>query len=458
MGKWSAVAQQTAVTARSGWGGPHMARPSTSRCIRVGSVAVAVLLSVLGSVTHAAAGTLPDPDPDPTGSNPSRTWTAADDLNTLLDGLTSSLSQAMEPYGQLFTGVEITDDGNIIADVGPNGLNGQLQQVVNDLHLDFAGVSLTWRSVANPIGTLETAQDQVSSDIDSWQAQRVDIQSWGPDISTGLLNIELGNYTDSAAAQLTAAYGSNLVEVAPAHTNGMPTQFAMNRYNDSLPWWGSDELGDYPGRTYGHADCTAGAGLHDASGTYYVTTAGHCGAAGHVFYNGQTRLGSILRRSYAQRGPTDAALIKVTSGFYVYDGFHIDPPQPGEYSDYAHYSRVIGAKTTAVAKGTLVCYDGANSGQMCDAKVVNPSRCQLFDGGTPYAHTACGLVETYRVYAAAQPGDSGGPVYQGRSATTVVIFGQIVGGDEWHYDYYTPERAVLAAFSSIYPGLTVNRG
>ncbi|MDQ1658054.1 MAG: hypothetical protein QOD41_3137 [Cryptosporangiaceae bacterium] len=163
------------------------------------------------------------------------------------------------------------------------------------------------------------------------------------------------------------------------------------------------------------AGCSSGVTLVRA-GVRHMVTAGHCYSTGTNVYSGQFYFGLVNIRHFPNPdlelingNPGTSGQGAQSYGAYVYT----DPSAPG-------VAAVATRWTTPV--GGYVCTDGSYSQERCGARVATTTASFCDSDGC-----------TYNLARAQQPGklvaqlgDSGGPVYQKPTATTVAFQGIIV--------------------------------
>lgn len=296
----------------------------------------------------------------------------------------------------------------------------------------LSGIPLNFITVPNSLQVLDSVSDQIKRDFTGWAARGIDIVQWGPGATDDKIDVMVDDLTSSAANELTAAYGNSLIAAKPSPYPSRPEEYS-GRYDNSPPWNGGIAI-NLSHNTSGQppAHCTTGANATSSTGRKYLITAGHCAAVGDRFYNHNTLLGTVTKRTYVQNGEADAEMIPVPSAAgaagLIYDGYDLFG------GDYTHASLVTAVRTARDAIGDGVCYDGANSGQLCGAEVTKVNQCVEFSSG----HVTCDLTQTSRVLPAATGGDSGSPVFTGTGDRTVTIRGQLVGGSG-NIDFYCRE-------------------
>lgn len=222
--------------------------------------------------------------------------------------------------------------------------------------------------------------------------------------------------TDLPGLSVARARLADLVEVRPA-------TIAFHRRDDIGPYWGG------AGVTSGGAICTTGYALENASGTRFLTTAGHCFPEGATVLteSGANTVGVVSNRllsplnveliggqSYAGRvytgGVNSATSLPVVGAGSAVVG----------YTDYCHSGRTTGEQCghTAVSITGQICTQFG-----CQAPVI------VFTGGTLPAG-----------------GDAGSPFYA-KNATSVWIRGHTIAGSGTT-SYATRWQDVQAAYAA----------
>ncbi|MER5700443.1 cellulose binding domain-containing protein [Micromonospora sp. NPDC002296] len=173
-----------------------------------------------------------------------------------------------------------------------------------------------------------------------------------------------------------------------------------SREDDAAPWSGGARIWNDSG-----AGCTVGFGVREvAAGTNHLLSAGHCGAIGAQWSDGQ---GEPIGVQTHKNADHDTMLIGTPSaGGWIY---------VGGSNDYAR-ARVVG--WTEVFPGQILCQSGATS-----AGVIGGPICDL---EVQFHYTDReDLVEATQLDGdeSARSGDSGGPVYAVNADGTVLAAG-----------------------------------
>jgi hypothetical protein len=197
-------------------------------------------------------------------------------------------------------------------------------------------------------------------------------------------------------ARLLGRYPAQMIEVSHMVVH------AMGRTNDSAPWNGANKM---VGPNYGVSSqiCTVGFGAHiDVSGgSRFLLSAGHCGD--RDWYNTDTVTGDF---SYARwLGHSAAVYTPIQSGR--------DNQKILAYSSRLFWKGANGAETRQYvassawsAEGTLVCHEGAMSGEQCGVVTASNLPAYIFaDEQSGWLTNGIKIVN-----CPAQDGDSGAPV------------------------------------------------
>ncbi len=149
--------------------------------------------------------------------------------------------------------------------------------------------------------------------------------------------------------------------------------------------------------------CTVGFGVVERrTGQRRLLTAGHCGAVGSPWYNGD---GEYIGNAVARHPAADALVVAADGSGKVWHGAVTE--NLDGVDEVAR--RVSGSRSPVV--GQYVCASGAVSGTHCGLKVTKVG-VVLTIGGVKVPHQV--EAEQTAREAAAGNGDSGGPVYSGR--------------------------------------------
>jgi hypothetical protein len=224
------------------------------------------------------------------------------------------------------------------------------------------------------------------------------------DQNTGKLVVETAAANTSLTRTLDDQYGPAVTVVPHAVSRAVRTA-------DDAPHYGGARLHL---QNYS-AGCSSGVTLVRA-GVRHMITAGHCYQPGTNVYSGQFYFGLVNVRHFPNPdlelingNPGTSGQGTQSYGSYVYT----DPSVPGTAAVATRWSTPVGG---------YVCTDGSYSQERCGARVATTSASFCDSDGC-----------TYNLARAQQPGklvaqlgDSGGPVYQKPTATTVAFQGIIV--------------------------------
>lgn len=259
------------------------------------------------------------------------------------------------------------------------------------------------------------------------------------------------DYILRAQQVLNTRYGSGRFAVA-AQTAPVGT-VSGDRYNDSPPWWGGEQIFD-PMSSEG---CSDGFAVLDPNGDEAMMTADHCGPLySYEFisswqYTGgcygpcqEEEVGQITWEwgpdgsntcEWSELGCSDFATIQ-TQG--ITGGVQADVYNGGPGSSVNTGLPVLG--DTFPGNGTEMTFDGAVSGQQADELVENNWTCQDLSGysvGYAGVDMICGVgvIENGSngsSVSACAPGDSGGPTYVREDGGTVAA-GIVLGEGTYNY-------------------------
>lgn len=342
------------------------------------------------------------------------------------------ISGIAERYPASFAGVEDRNDSFVIHTVAPDS---EMRQALLSAPT-LQGVPMEFAPASRTYADMENLSDQIAGASDELASEGIQLVQWGPNVVTNTVDVHLAQYSPEAAQRIVDQFGEG-VTVAQ-ESQEQPDEQA-DRYNDSSPFWGGDALEKVanplqPWKAY----CTTGANVVGPNGGQFMITAGHCFANGDPVYMAGRRIGTVSQKAYAQGGKVDAELINVSSvGSYIWTN-------NASQGDGASFTYVSHYKTTIDQSGEYVCFDGANTREVCGVKVDKTGQCVTFTSG----HTTCGLTSTQPLSVApSRGGDSGGPVYHYVNGQ-LVIHGMIVGGTST-VSYFEPETHVLGHYSGF---------
>jgi hypothetical protein len=268
--------------------------------------------------------------------------------------------------------------------------------------------------VAHSWGELEGLTHRIAGDANMWQSHGVTLVKWGPDIATNRVEISVQGYTLAIAQELKSRYGSDRVGVVPYNAINLP-QRAVNRYYDFPPFFGGDRIWPNNNRANG---CTSGFAIQGNGGAeaIFSTTAGHC--YGSRIYTNDTKnyeMGGVAT-NYFQADPNKDL-----------ETFGCDCVGDVWWGDNVYHTVVGNCGTCGV--GARITFDGATTGEVPDAEVVQTGICVTFSDGlrTCNLRDAIKEVSPGVFQVVCQGGDSGGPVYLRSSNDDIYAAGVIVG-------------------------------
>lgn len=238
-------------------------RRSRSRLGFVAASSVIVVTALAFSATSASA------DTSPTNFTNDQEANAA----AAAAGETITSELASDPT---FAGAEITPDGLVVSVVGTPSVKlvnslAAARSVAARSAVTTEGaaidVPVTTRTVRYSQEDLDAATAQIDADFYTWQAQGVDLTSWGGDTESNQVEVVLENYTPEAAAAIEAAYGP-IVSVSPESGTGL----ASSRTADGpSTWHGGAKI------TYIESCSSWFPATRTSDSKPVLLTAGHCG-------------------------------------------------------------------------------------------------------------------------------------------------------------------------------------
>jgi hypothetical protein len=281
---------------------------------------------------------------------------------------------------------------------------------------EFAGYRLRFANAVRPLASLLEARKELHASA----LMKDHVSDW-IDPEMGRLVVQVLS-SESMARTKAASFGDlTTVSVTP---NGRGARLS-SRIADSEPYSGAIRITPQPGYTW----CTAGFTVMGTA--IQQLTAGHCGETYFPFYNNGVWIGEVKAYKFDQNG-YDAARYALKS-----------------YQGRVYIGGALGAGTQtmpihswiASAVGDAPCWGGSQSGQICtEVTVTVPDTCHTFGDGI----TTCHLVRADGLNPVITWGDSGGPIYRYRTATTLYAMGTIVGatqvGSTWQHFYHPVSR------------------
>ena len=277
------------------------------------------------------------------------------------------------------------------------------------------GVEAASRSQA----TLERLTGQILTDQSQWKSKGVVLSSWGPDIVSNTVKVNLANYSVAAAKALASTYGT-----AVTVSGGDLVAGASSREADFAPWFGGSHL--YNGSN--GAPCTSWfPATRNSDGKSVMLTAGHCGNG--TWYQNGNLFGTTSSLTYV--GRDDSQVIPVTSN------------SARIFSDPTSTTRTVAGVALSDPIGTLVCTEGYVDKEVCSVRIDAIGQTVTWTGD---GHTTTGLVAAHQTAGklAFSGGDSGGPVGATSGSTSIYAYGMLVGRvlANPSIGWYVPARVV----------------
>lgn len=385
------------------------ANASRRRRLLTGAVAAAVCLSAAAVNANDATAHTAAP---PTITVPSYT----DQLGSILD--------AFDRLAWVGTTLLPNLYGGLVTDRADNSATIYVTDTSAPLLADFAlvapDVHLTFLSTPNSLSTLESAVSVLNSAWPNLIDAGVPLESFFPDITSGQLDIKIGDQTEASRQAVAALIPNGVANFTYQDPATLPIMTTTRR-NDTSPYNGGDAIGTQANQ----ASCTLGPGVLQ-NGEKYSLTAGHCypSGAGNV-YNGNNNIGRAQSSGYEKTSPHhwyghDSAFLTAPGSRLIFNG------------EIGSSSTLEVGGWTAPKVGDGVCNSGAFSGRVCNITVQSTGGSQTFveigsDNTKTYYHAdhlAYGTSNNGGI--ANESGDSGGPVYQ-KPGTQALYSGTVTG-------------------------------
>jgi len=267
------------------------------------------------------------------------------------------------------------------------------------------------------------------------------LSGWEIDVEENVVAVNVTAITPDLRDAARRAFGATveLRLVADLNSN-------YSRSNDYAPWYGGIPVqGTFPNAIYA-SDlelCTAGFPVSEPGGAITgLLTAGHCFGQGAAIRQPSDNewVGGILAREKTNNG-LDWALIGfgTSYGSRVWitesSSLRINNPQSAS-----------GVAMLAAQVGTIVCFNGARTGEKCNARISSMNSCQATDQFT----VTCKLITVKSTDGnrIAQRGDSGGPVYRKMSNLMlpegIIVAGNGAGTTVFYHSIKTVLKAIEA--------------
>lgn len=244
-----------------------------------------------------------------------------------------------------------------------------------------------------------------------------------PGISTVALARDAGGLSVEVSAETLAKSGPSVLIALYGKVSSLPVTVKVGaapkpttRQNDSDPWYGGGMIRDSNTSNF----CSVAFAAVTSSDAGRLLSARHCDPSGNVAWrDGHGDPLTLGGSSVSVQGVNDTMLIDPIGGTgpYVHGG-----PWDATSSNSRYHLKVVASGRAFV--GQSACTSGANSGEHCGL-IVQDDVVFDCDGVNCYGFRATkdaiGTVATVG-------GDSGGPVYQQKSGSTVGARGVIYGG------------------------------
>ncbi len=363
------------------------------RRARTRGLAVAVVYLIIMGVTDLARAGEPSPSLSPARS-------AAPDVDQQLDSFSLEFRAAVEA-SSVFTGMSVNHAARSIDLYVTNATDASIRRAIATAHFPVV-VHGTLESER----TLLARTASISAVIDALRAKGVDVIRYGPDFTTGRVEVVVLGLTTKSAVAIRQAVGSEVILTNESNAEVRATP--SGRSDDYSPWYGADFVTD----NSRDGTCTTGFSVHATNGYDYNMTAGHCFPIGNIAqvgaantlsgepYGTHTPMGTITGGSYGSstNGYLDVEFIKLVSGS--------NSPYVWASNSTTHPVR----STVRVSPGNTVCADGAYDGERCGrVDSTGYLQCQIYSDGKK----ACSTIQASSTdgLPLIGDGDSGGPVY-----------------------------------------------
>ncbi len=263
-----------------------------------------------------------------------------------------------------------------------------------------SGVTVTFAATRKSMASQLALQQTILTAAPGLRTAGIDINSVGPDLTTGLVGIGVGNPTASAVGRLNSMFGADNVSVH--QQNPVAATSSYNRASFPGPAWtgGIGLLGS------NSSTCTAGFSILIGS-TSYLLTAAHC------LSNGSTAANAMLTSltSTTGSGATVGTITGQDLTDHSMDIELIAAQGNGTFlsggTPYAPNVGVWGYENSAV--GRTVHNNGAYSGNVLSV-IQAIDQCQYVT--EPVGRYICALAHSTSSTnsVANRGGDSGGPI------------------------------------------------
>ena len=276
-----------------------------------------------------------------------------------------------------------------------------------------------------------------------------EVSMYGADTASNTVHVGVKRVTPALEAAARSTYGADVQLVA------MPRFALTDRLTDSKPYYNGDSIIDDGNLTI---SCTSGFEYVSASYSIpQLLTAGHC--LNHYLYHGTWDQGYYYAQGKAKiSGQIGFAgwRLPADGGYESGDDAGLITAPAGTLDDHiwTNYGLYKPTGLGSNNAGTLLCTDGAVTGENCSGKVIygNANVCVLYDTNKNCVqwdwNTAIAVSTNNTTLC--RNGDSGGPVISG----SLLVHGIIVAGSTdsdflgvtgCQYVAYTPLSVVMSA-------------
>ena len=322
--------------------------------------------------------------------------------------------------GSGFTSISLSDDSVVLSWKGemPPGVTSAVEQAGRDVSVEVRPAK---HSKLELVAAEKRVRDQLTRS--SGPGFSIEIPADGGGI---VVNTE--GVVDDAKRKVPRLGMSVTVK----HKQNPKT---TSRLADFAPWWGGARIAN----AQLGAGCTSGFGVQNYYGSKFIVTAGHCGAVGNDWYNGDwtRRMGM----AYSKHTAYDIMLIPTDAGGRIYDG----GVGTNEFS-----KDVVGAGQ--VFMGEWLCTSGSVSGAVCGYLVNNftTSYCGYAATGVWNCFSDLSTAPQKDGVIGVRSGDSGGPVFN-LSGPNVIAKGIISGQGNGGRTLVFQDWGTIVA---VWPGLS----
>jgi hypothetical protein len=354
------------------------------------------------------------------------------DVSSPLDQFKYGLQQ---DFPDVFGGLTLDSSGHyVVEEVGSNAaFESAAQQrfdaIPGAMHVSVAASSLrlSFVSVGHSLVQLDATRQHIA---DQLPTSLLHTSVWGVGIDEANNRVLINSTANSASGgvsdqpsdsteqSLAATYGASSLEFK---SGGQPTSTA-NRYADSPPWNGGDQL--LLPTLYGTNGCTSGPGVHvTSSGGHALLTAGHC-----TWIGGTNFVGNIDAYNTWSGGPVynsstlvgTVALSSIGGNSTPWLDIALIPTASSNITWTALYNRTYMTGWATPPVGGSVCSEGSYGLEICGTIIATNQTVTVLGSELPGGYEVVeGLDEMNQPI---HPGDSGATVWENS------VFGPLVTG------------------------------